>query len=225
MSTNLNEINDKLIEKFKNNGWFNILKTFLLSEDFSNIFIKLEDEVKYNKRFTPPLKNIFTAFDECEYDKLKVVFIGSHPFTSIDESNGLLFGSNNPNKKYNQIVLNSANKTYKKYNSFDYRTWANQGVLLLNNPLTTQIDLYNSHNKLWMPFITFLIDVLKNKELVWIFMGQESIKLNDLLNSKYKLNCTNPMMALYNNTEWENNNLFEKINTNLTELKKEIIVW
>jgi uracil DNA glycosylase len=29
-----------------------------------------------DKRFTPPLKQVFRAFEECPYDKLQVVIIG-----------------------------------------------------------------------------------------------------------------------------------------------------
>jgi uracil DNA glycosylase len=29
-----------------------------------------------DKRFTPPLKDLFTAFEECPYDDLRLVIVG-----------------------------------------------------------------------------------------------------------------------------------------------------
>ena len=66
----------KLYEMLKPSGWHDILKGFLLSQDFVNIIKTLESCVEDDKRFTPPLRQVFRAFQECPYDECKVIMIG-----------------------------------------------------------------------------------------------------------------------------------------------------
>lgn len=65
----------KLYEMLKPSGWHDILKGFLLSEDFVNIIKTLENCVENGERFTPPLRQVFNAFIECPYDKCKVIML------------------------------------------------------------------------------------------------------------------------------------------------------
>lgn len=75
-TVDLNDIKFKLYEKLKASGWADKLKTFILSDDFDKILNYLLKEARAGQRFTPPIKQIFRAFEECPYDKLKVVVIG-----------------------------------------------------------------------------------------------------------------------------------------------------
>jgi uracil-DNA glycosylase len=72
----LDEIKLKLYEKLKPSGWGDKLKTFIMSEDFDKILKQLLKEAKANNRFTPPLKQVFRAFEECPYKDLKVIMLG-----------------------------------------------------------------------------------------------------------------------------------------------------
>jgi len=73
---NLQDVQQKLYERLKPSGWADKLKMFLLSDDFSRILKRLYDEATAGKRFTPQLKQVFRAFEECPYKDLKVVIIG-----------------------------------------------------------------------------------------------------------------------------------------------------
>lgn len=73
---NLEEIKEKLIEKLRPTGWAHKLKGFIQSSDFDKIIKKLYDLRQEGLRFTPPLKHVFTAFEECPLDQLKVVIVG-----------------------------------------------------------------------------------------------------------------------------------------------------
>lgn len=70
------EIQHKLIEKLRPSGWADFLKGHLQSDDFTKIIDYLVSETKAGRRFTPSLKQLFTAFEECPVDKVKVVLIG-----------------------------------------------------------------------------------------------------------------------------------------------------
>mgnify|MGYP003648314847 CR=1 FL=1 len=73
---NLEDIKIKLYEKLKPSGWGDKLKTFILSEDFDKILMALLKDAQEGKRFTPQIKQLFRAFEECPYNELKVVMIG-----------------------------------------------------------------------------------------------------------------------------------------------------
>ena len=73
---NLEEIKQKLFEKLEPSGWARVFKSFIFSSDFDYILTQLYNNTQEGKRFTPPLKQVFRAFEECPYGKLQVVFIG-----------------------------------------------------------------------------------------------------------------------------------------------------
>jgi uracil DNA glycosylase len=73
---NLEEIKLKLVERLRPSGWADKLKGFVQSSDFDKILETLYKLREDGKRFTPPLKVVFKAFEECPVNKLKVVMIG-----------------------------------------------------------------------------------------------------------------------------------------------------
>jgi uracil DNA glycosylase len=73
---NLQEVKQKLYSKLESGQWNDKLKTFLLGQDIDKVLETLLQEAMDGKRFTPPLKYVFRAFEECPFDKTKVVIIG-----------------------------------------------------------------------------------------------------------------------------------------------------
>lgn len=73
---NLEEIKQKLFTKLEASGWDRIFKSFIFSTEFDSILNTLYRLSQEDKRFTPTLKQLFRAFEECPYNKLQVVIIG-----------------------------------------------------------------------------------------------------------------------------------------------------
>lgn len=73
---NIEDLQSKLYQKLKPSGWGDKLKTFIGSDDFVSIIKALVKDVEEGKRFTPTLKQVFRAFEECPYADLKVVMLG-----------------------------------------------------------------------------------------------------------------------------------------------------
>ena len=118
------------------------------------------------KRFTPPLKDIFKAFEECPYDKLKIIIVSQDPYPSFGIADGIAFSCSKtndiqPNLKF---ILEEINKTVYDNQIIskdpDLKRWSNQGVLLLNTALTTTIGKSGQHYNIWKPFIAYLFDHL-----------------------------------------------------------------
>ena len=224
----LQEIKQKLFNKFAINGWDKVFRSFVYSTDFDDIITKLWELSNDDKKFTPPLKQVFRAFEECPYDNLQVVIIGQDPYPQLGVADGISFSCSNTNKLQPNLrfILEEVNRTV--YNNeviiedLDLKIWSNQGILMLNTALTTEVGNIGSHYDIWRPFTTYLLDWLNiNKsELVYVYMGkkaEEWSSMTDDTNIKYFVK--HPASAAYNGSKWDSKDLFNKINLH----KK--IVW
>ena len=158
-TVNLEEIKGKLYEKLKPSGWGDKLKTFIMSDDFDKILRKLLAEVKDGQRFTPVLKQVFRAFEECPYKDLKVVMIGQDPYPYQGVADGIAFSCANtgkPEASLRYILKEVADTVYLEGGSNwdpDLKRWSNQGILMLNIAFTTTIGKVGQHYALWQPFL------------------------------------------------------------------------
>ena len=148
---NIEDIKQKMFNKLELSGWGQKLKPFLFSGDFDNILIELIKLSEEGKNFTPTLKDIFKAFEECPYDELKVIIIGQEPYINIGSADGIAFScSNNPRIETSlKFMLDEVNKTIYGGNNLsidpDLKRWSNQGMLLLNSTLTSEIGKSGQH--------------------------------------------------------------------------------
>ena len=218
---NLQEIKQKLFNKFAINGWDKVFRSFVFSSDFDDIITKLWELSNDNKKFTPPLKQVFRAFEECPYDNLQVVIIGQDPYPQLGVADGISFSCSNTNKLQPSLrfILEEVNRTVYDneviIEDLDLKIWSNQGVLMLNTALTTEVGNIGSHYEIWRPFTTYLLDWLNiNKsELVYVYMGkkaEEWSSMTDETNIKYFVK--HPASAAYNGSKWDSKDLFNKIN-------------
>lgn len=226
----------KLQEMLRPSGWHNVLKGFLVSDEFKKIIVTLHELVDDNKRFTPPLKQVFRAFQECPLDKLKVVVIGQDPYPQLGVADGIAFSCGNTMKReaslryIHKAIITTVYDGKKdiKDMSPDLTGLANQGVLMLNTSLTTEIGKIGKHFDIWSPFVRYLVDMLNAGEpLVWVFLGKKAEELGDLVDDQHvKLYASHPASAAYQKEQnWNCNDVFNKVNDNLVRLSKEPITW
>lgn len=237
---NPSEVSDKLYNVLKesNTGWHNLLKGFLLSKDFVNILSTLENLVNDDKRFTPPLKDVFRAFTECPLDKLRVVVVGQDPYPQLGVADGIAFSCSKKDKK--EASLRYIHKAIAKtvYNdevdfnslSNDLSTWSNQGILMLNTALTCEVKKIGTHIDIWSPFIAYLFDMLnsRDQELIFVFLGKKAQGYEDLVDDirHFILKASHPASAAYNKQkEWDCSDVFNKVNGILESREWPKIVW
>jgi uracil-DNA glycosylase len=226
---NLEEIKQKMFEKLEPSGWVRIFKSFIFSSDFDNILTQLWNLSQADKRFTPTLKQLFRAFEECPYDKLQVVIIGQDPYPSLGVADGISFSCSNTGQLQPSLrfILDEVNRTVYKGHpgslDVDLKRWANQGVLMLNTALTVEVGKIGSHYDIWKPFTAYLLDWLNNYNpgLVYVYMGKKAEEWSSLTNDENntKFFVKHPASAAYNRSKWDSDNLFVKI-------KKHVdIIW
>ena len=218
---NLEEIKCKLIEKLQPSGWAHKLRGFIQSSDFDKVLDTLYKLREDGKRFTPPLKQVFRAFEECPHDKLKVIMIGQDPYPHFGVADGLAFScslTQKPQPSLKNIFGAVELTVYEEFPTHqdpDLTRWANQGVLLLNSALTCQVDKVGSHYSIWQEFIAYTMDMLNftDSGLIFVLMGKQAQELEGMIGDHHHIiKVSHPASAAYTKTTWDCGNIFNEIN-------------
>ena len=222
------------MESHLNSSWQYILATEIQKPYFKDLMLAVANEYSVNNCF-PPKELLFSAFDNCSFDDLKVVIIGQDPYHGEGEANGLCFSVNEnmkipPSLRNIFRELNSDLDSLFLPTSGNLERWAKQGILLLNATLSVQKDKPNSHGKLgWQEFTSAVIDVLSGQKenlvfLLWGNFAQQ--KGNRIDRSKHLvLECGHPSPMSANQGKWFGNKHFSQANSYLAAHQKTEINW
>lgn len=141
---------------------FLALKEFLIAE-------------RQNHTIYPAGKNIFAAFDQTPFDKVKVIILGQDPYHGPSQAHGLCFsvpeGIPSPPSLVNifKELESDLGIARPRYGNLEH--WASQGVLLLNATLTVRANQAGSHQgKGWEPFTDEAIRQLSHQRNGLVFM-------------------------------------------------------
>ena len=220
-TVDLVEIKEKLIEKLRPSGWATKLKSYIQSSDFDKILLELYNLREDGKRFTPPLKQVFRAFEECPSENLKVIMIGQDPYPQIGVADGLAFSCGNTKKPQPSLknifeaVETTVYQEWPTHQDPDLTRWANQGVLLLNKALTCEIDKVGSHYDIWNDLLMYVLDILNftSSGLIFVLLGAKAQELETLIGpNHYIIKASHPASAAYTKTTWDCNDLFNRVN-------------
>lgn len=172
-------------------------KQALQNEFNKEYFAKLTDFVRneYKTKLTfPPASLIFNAFDQCPFDKVKVVILGQDPYHGDGQAHGLCFSVNDgvafPPSLLNIFKEIERDLVIPMPKSGNLTRWAQQGVLLLNATLTVQAHLAGSHQgKGWEEFTDAVIHKLasENEHLVFMLWGSYAQKKCSFINASKHL--------------------------------------
>ena len=136
----------------------------------------------------PSGKEIFRAFDSCDFETLKVVIIGQDPYHGAGQANGLCFSVRPEVKMPRSLVnifteiRNDLGKPFPPNGNLE--RWAKQGVLLLNATLTVRASSPGSHqDKGWEIFTDAVIKrISQEKEnVVFILWGAYAQKKGEVI--------------------------------------------
>jgi uracil-DNA glycosylase len=217
-----------------NPDWQTVLSDEIGKPYFNDLIVSVEEEYK-NHTCYPPIDLVFSAFNHCAFQDVKVVIIGQDPYHGVGEANGLSFSVND-----NIKIPPSLRNIYKELNTdFDsifmpssgnLESWAKQGVLLLNASLTVRKDTPNSHKHLkWNLFTDAVIQAISDKKenvvfLLWgAFAQKKGRKIDSIKHLILESGHPSPMSA--NQGKWFGNKHFTKTNEFLKSKKIPEIQW
>ena len=211
-------------------------KNALQSEFDKDYFVRLTDFVRneYKTKLTfPPSALIFNAFDQCPFDKVKVVIIGQDPYHGDGQAHGLCFsvadGVAFPPSLLNIFKEIERDLGIAKPTSGNLIRWTQQGVLLLNATLTVQAHAAGSHQgRGWETFTDAAIHKLASEKegLVFMLWGSYAQKKGDFIdtNKHLVLKSVHPSpLSAYRG--FIGNNHFSLANKYMKEKGLEEIQW
>tara|TARA_Y100000758_G_scaffold260642_1_gene198664 strand:- start:29 stop:697 length:669 start_codon:yes stop_codon:yes gene_type:complete len=214
-------------------SWLKILNNEFSQEYFHNLshFVKKQYSTK---KCYPIGKLIFSAFDNCSLNNLKVVIIGQDPYHGPFQANGLCFSVDS--KVVNPPSLNNIFKEISTDLESVTRTdgdlidWSNQGVMLLNSVLTVESGLPGSHaNRGWEIFTDNVIRKISDKKenIVFMLWGGYAKKKESLIrnNNHLILKSGHPSPLSANKGYWFGNKHFSKCNDYLIKNNLSPIKW
>ena len=214
-------------------SWKKVLEKEFQTDYFKNISLKTREE--YSKFVCyPPGSKLFRAFDECPFNKLKVVIIGQDPYHGENQANGLCFSVDNgvekpPSLKNIFKELNTSFTKNERTNS-DLSDWSNQGVLLLNSILSVRRKFPGSHRHIgWEEFTENVIKIISKEKMNLVFMlwGNYAKNKEKFIhdNNHLVLKSGHPSPLSANKGFWFGNNHFKKCNDFLIANDLETIKW
>lgn len=170
--------------------WKEVIGTEKNQDYFKSILRFLMEEKQKGKIIYPEQKDLFTAFKETPYEKLKVILIGQDPYHGEGQAHGLSFsvkpGIKPPPSLKNifQELNNDLNIPFPIHGYL--KKWANQGVLLLNTTLSVEAGKPQSHAKIgWTIFTDTVIKKLNDypKPLVFLLWGMHAQNKRHIINA------------------------------------------
>ena len=214
-------------------SWKKVLEKEFQTDYFKNISSKTREE--YSKFVCYPSgSKLFRAFDECPFNKLKVVIIGQDPYHGENQANGLCFSVDDgvekpPSLKNIFKELNTSFTKNERTNS-DLSDWSNQGVLLLNSILSVRRKFPGSHRHIgWEEFTENVIKIISKEKVNLVFMlwGNYAKNKEKFIhdNNHLVLKSGHPSPLSANKGFWFGNNHFKKCNDFLIANDLETIKW
>jgi uracil-DNA glycosylase len=229
-------------EKFKDQfheSWHIKMRPFIESKECDDIYEFLKKESKRGKKIAPLSSNVYRAFRETTLDDLKVVMMGMCPYHTAKNgefvADGLLMGCSVTNalqpsleKFYDALekeIHNGLN--LKRIKSPDVAYLANQGVLMVNAALTTEINKAGSHIALWEPFTRYFFEhVIDTAGVPIVFLGKDAAKYERYVAPfTWTFTLSHPASAAYKQTDWDSEGVFTKVNKLLKENNNYKIIW
>ncbi len=170
-----------------------------LSKDYMVSVIKKVNEDRENHKVYPPSKQVFSALEGLDLEKIKVLILGQDPYHGPGQAHGMAFSVNKgvalPPSLRNifkeledDIGVNSPRDGY-------LQRWADEGVLLLNSVMTVRDGEPGSHNTFgWQKFTNGIISYLSKKPVpvVFILWGKQAQSHENLINDRANLIIKGP---------------------------------
>ena len=214
-------------------SWEKVLHSSFAAPYFEELIAFVKQEYQQTRCY-PPGKDIFTAFDHCPFDNVRVVLLGQDPYHGTGQAHGLSFsvpqGMAHPSSLINIFKELEADLGHSYPNSGNLTPWAEQGVLLLNATLTVRAHQAGSHQgKGWERFTEEVIRCLsaQKKEIVFMLWGGYAKKKQPLIDASKHciLTSGHPSPLSANRGYWFGNKHFSKCNAYLTAHGQAPIDW
>ena len=163
--------------QIKSSSLYAPLRMYCLGSDLDNIAKTLLEDYSLSFRLSPHMINVFRAFKETDFSKVKVVIYTSQMNPGILRYTGIVYSQDMTNapdsalKEINRELARTIPDSKPKISLLD---WCHQGVLLLPNALTTILGQEGAHVELWKNFNNTLFDLFRHNlaDAIYVLIGE-----------------------------------------------------
>lgn len=214
------------------NDWLEQVECEFEKTYFQRLQSFLDEEYKHRTIY-PNREDIFNALQLTPFHKVKVVLLGQDPYHGPGQAHGLSFSVQRGVK-----IPPSLRNIFKELHDdlgipipeHGYlKSWAEQGVLLLNTVLTVRAGEANSHQgKGWETFTDHIISCLNTREepVIFLLWGKPAEKKRALIDeSRHVILSTSHPSPLSAHRGFFGSKPFSNVNRILKEWNKEPIDW
>lgn len=193
----------------------------------------LNQKNKEGEVIFPTANFILNAFEQTDFNQVKVVIIGQDPYHGVGEANGLAF-SVNDGVKIPPSLKNIFKEIETEFECEPFKTgnltsWAKQGVFLLNTILTVEKDKPLSHQGIgWQAFTSFCVAKISenHEKVIFLLWGNNANQMSQYIDeTKHVILSSVHPSPLAAHKGFFGNNHFKKTNKILRKMDKEPIDW
>ncbi len=164
--------------------WHDVIGEEKKNAYFSETMAFVRQERANGKVIYPPESDVFNAFRFTEFHDVRVVLLGQDPYHGPNQAHGLCFsvlpGIKSPPSlvnMYKELAQDIPNFTIPDHGYL--KSWAQQGVLMLNTVLTVEQGQAHSHAKTgWETFTDKVIEAVNQHRegVVFLLWGAHAQK-------------------------------------------------
>jgi uracil-DNA glycosylase len=200
-----------------------------LIEPSKDLLDRIEQELSKLQNLTPNRNQVMRAF-ELPVAKVRVLLLGQDPYPTQGMACGLAF-ANAPGTKTPQSLKNLMKELQFDLPGLsataDLAKWSDQGVMLLNSALTTEVGTSGAHQKIWREFTEAAITALDQAragKLVCLSLGLEAKKSADLVEFGEVVYAPHPS-PLSAHRGFFGSRIYSRVNQALSDQGQEPIDW
>ena len=169
--------------------WHDVIGHEKQQSYFQSTLAFVEQERRSGKVIYPPAAEVFNAFRLTEFHDVNVVILGQDPYHGPNQAHGLCF-SVLPQVKTPPSLVNIYKELAQDIRGFTIphhgylKSWAEQGVLLLNTVLTVEQGKAHSHaNSGWETFTDRVIEALNQhgQGIIFLLWGAHAQKKGKMI--------------------------------------------
>ncbi len=213
--------------------WAEFLSAELKKKYMKDLDLFLESEFKQNKSIYPKSEEYFNALKWTPFKDVKVVILGQDPYHGEGQAHGLSFsvplGVKTPPSLKNIFKELKGDLSIEGSGEGCLKSWAEQGVLLLNATLSVEAHKPGSHQKKgWEELTDKIISTLSEKKehLVFVLWGayaqRKAVLIDESRHLVIKSAHPSPLSAYRG---FLGSRPFSKINTHLKDSSAAPIDW
>jgi len=212
--------------------WKELLKDEIESEWFGELQSFLDEEWQTATVY-PPAEKIFDALALTPLSEVKVLILGQDPYHGEGQAHGLCFsvpdGIKIPPSLRNIYKEMRSDLNINTPDSGNLKSWAEQGVLMLNTVLTVRSGEAQSHQKRgWEKFTDAVIKLVSDhaRASVFVLWGGSAQKKVPLIDAnRHQVICGVHPSPLSASRGFIGSRPFSEINIALNNLGREPMIW